>query len=262
MDILICVKQVPDDSVEIRLDPETMLPDLSRADNQASAFETYGLEMAARYTEANGGSVTVISMGDDSVVSTVRNCLAVGAGGGYVVSSADIPDADSHVTALALKAAIGKITQERGKPYDLILLGRESTDHIDGEVGPILAAEMELPLVTNVVDFSENGSGIIAKKEMDSGYQMVEAGIPCIITASKPNYDPRYPTIKSKLAARKIEIPVISFTDAETGDMKPRVSYEGYIDPPKRSGGVKFADLEPEAAADKLIEMIVKDKVL
>ena len=262
MDILICVKQVPDDSVEIRLDPETMLPDLSRAENQASAFETYGLEMAARYTEANGGSVTVISMGDDSVVSTVRNCLAVGAGAGYAIASDGLPGADSYVTALALKKAIDKISQEREKPYDLIILGRESTDHIDGEVGPMLAAEMGLPLITNVVDFSETESGITAKKEMDSGYQMVEAGIPCVITASKPNYDPRYPTIKSKMAARKIEIPVISFSDQETGDMVPRISYEGYIDPPKRGGGVKFADLEPEAAADKLIEMIVNDKVL
>ena len=262
MDILICVKQVPDDSVEIRLDPETMLPDLSRADRQASAFETYGLEMAARYTEENGGSVTVISMGDDSVVSTVRNCLAVGAGGGYVVSNEPVPEADSYVTALALKAAISRISSERGKPYDVILLGRESTDHIDGEVGPILAEEMGLPLITNVVELKETEGGIAAKKEMDSGYQMVEAPIPCVITASKPNYDPRYPTIKSKLAARKIEIPVISLTDAEAGDMKARISYEGYIDPPKRGGGVKFADLEPEAASDKLIEMIIKDKVL
>lgn len=262
MDILICVKQVPDDSVEIRLDPETMMPDLSRADNQASAFETYGLEMAARYTEANGGSVNVISMGDDSVISTVRNCLAVGAGGGYVVSSEGLKDTDAYMTALALKAAINRISQEKGKPYDVILLGRESTDHIDGEVGPILAVEMGLPLITNVVDFSETETGIRAKKEMDSGYQMVEAETPCIITVSKPNYDPRYPTIKSKLAARKIEIPVISLSDTETAGMKARIVYEGYIDPPKRSGGMKFTDLEPEAAADKLIEMIVKDKVL
>ena len=259
MEILICVKQVPDDSREIHLDPSTMEPDLSRADPQASAFETYGLEMAARYVEQNGGSITLLSVGKEDSVVTLRNCLAVGANNAYLVSEGSDGSRDPYLTAEIIKDSIPKVAEMRGQDFDLVILGKESTDYIDGEVGPILAEIMGSPFVSDVIDFSCEDGKLTVKKELDSEYHIIETELPAVITVAKPNYDPRYPTIKSKMAARKIEIPVL---DAPEISAEPRITYLNYAEPPRRQSGVKIADLEPEEAAAKIIEAIDQDKVL
>lgn len=260
MEILISVKNVPDDSREIRLDPETMQPDLSRAESQASAFETYGLEMAARYNEENGGgSITLLSIGDEASRITLRNCLAVGANAACLVPDESAGSKDPYLIANIIRNAIPEIEKLRGSSFDMFMLGRESTDHIDGETGPILAELMGLPFVSDVVEFSAEGNVLTVKKELDSEYHIIETSLPCVITVAKPNYDPRYPTIKSKMAARKIEIPDIPVT---AGDAESRITYLNFTDPPRRSAGAKFTDLSPEDAAAKIISAIAEDKVI
>lgn len=258
MEILICVKQVPDDTVEIHLDPGTGTPDLSRAALQASAFETYGLEMAARYVEDHGGSVTVVTAGAKETDVTVRNLLAVGANRGMVLLQNE-EMTDGAGIARVIGSSLSTIEEKSDRTFDLIIAGRESTDYIDGEVGLILAEILDRPLITNVVEFSESEGRLRAKKEMDSGYQLVEAELPAVITVSKPDYDPRYPTIKSKMAARKVEIPVLQVGIPEGEN---RVWYLGYMEPPARDAGEVFSDLSPEDAANKIIEMIRRDRVM
>ena len=113
MDILVCVKQVPDDSVEIHLNPSTMKPDLSKTLPQANAFDTYALEMAVRYCEANGGTVSVVSFGPKDNETSLRSCLAVGAKNAFLVSDAGLEDADPSVTAAVLAAAVPKMPSTR-----------------------------------------------------------------------------------------------------------------------------------------------------
>ena len=125
MEILICVKQVPDDSVDIHLDPGTGQPDLSKAEPQGSAFDTYAQEMAVRYIEENGGTVTVASFGDEESVKTLKNCLAVGAKHAYLISNAGAENADANVIASAIAAAIPKMEEANGAKFDLIFCGKE-----------------------------------------------------------------------------------------------------------------------------------------
>ena len=124
-----------------------------------------------------------------------------------------------------------------------------------------LAEKLDRPFVTNVVEIKEEGGALVSKKELDAGYHLVETGLPAILTISKPDYDPRYPTIKSKMAARKQKVPVleIALDDAEKTAM---IQYLGYQEPPKRAAGVKIQEDEAEAAVAKAFEIMAADKVL
>ena len=263
MEILVCIKQVPDDSVEIRLGADGK-PDLSAADPQGNAFDTYAQELAVRYVEANGGAVTVVSVGPEDNKVCLKNALAVGATGAHHISDDGIEGADAAVTANLLAAGIRKIEADEGKTFDLILCGRESTDYIGSEVGELLAEALGLPFVTDIVDAEPAGDGLKVKKELEAGYLMVEAPVPAVMTVSKPEYDPRYPTIKSKLAARKVKIPTIA--KADTGIAAeaeiPKVVFAGYQEPPKREAGVKIQEDEPADAVAKAFEILTADKVL
>lgn len=264
MEILICVKQVPDDSVEIHLNPETKQPDLSSADPQGSAFDTYALEMAARYTEEHEGNITVLSVGPEENKTSLKNCLAVGASKAVLISDEGLAGADPAVIAGAIAAAVPKLEEENGTPFDLILCGRESTDDIGGEVGERLAARMRLPLITDVVEMEQTDAGVRARKELESGYQMIEGPLPAVMTVSKPDYDPRYPTIKNKLAARKIPIPVLQADEIgmESCDKTPKVAYDGFAEVPKRTAGIQIQEEDPEEAVRQALEAMAKDKAL
>ena len=261
MEILVCMKQVPDDSVEIRLGTSGE-PDLSQAEPQGNAFDTYALELATRFVEANGGTITVATVGTEADKVCLKNSLAVGAKNAAQIEGPE--KADASVTAAFLAAGIKKIEADAGKQFDMVLCGRESTDYIGGEVGEILAEKLGLPFVTDVVEVTPGEGKVTLKKELETGYAMVEAALPCIMTISKPNYDPRYPSIKSKLAARRAVIPAIG-KDALAlgdGDADVNISHISYKEPPKRTAGVKIQEEDPEAALAKAFEVLAADKVL
>ena len=190
MEILVCMKQVPDDSVEIHLDASGK-PDFSQADPQGNAFDTYALELAVRFVEANGGNVTVASVGPEDNKVCLKNSLAVGAAKAYLVSDGGAADIDASVTAKLLAAAIPKMEEANGAKFDMIFCGRESTDYIGSEVGEILAETVALPFVSNIVEANPADGGLSVKKELESGYQIVSTPVPAIFTVSKPDYDPR-----------------------------------------------------------------------
>ena len=248
MEILVCMKQVPDDSVEIRLGASGE-PDLSQAEPQGNAFDTYALELAVRFIEANGGTVTVATVGTENDKVCLRNSLAVGAKASAQIEG--VEKADAAVTASLLAAGIKKIEADAGKTFDLILCGRESTDYIGGEVGEILAEKLGLPFVTDVV-------------EVTPGEGKVTTTLPSVFTISKPNYDPRYPSIKSKLAARRAVIPTIGkdALELKDGDLELKLAHVAYKEPPKRAAGVKIKDDDPEAAVAKAFEVLAADKVI
>ena len=146
MEILVCMKQVPDDSVEIHLGADGK-PDLSQADPQGNAFDTYALELAVRYIEEHGGNVTVASVGSEDNKTCLKNSLAVGAVKAYLIpGAAAAEDTDAYVTAKLLADAIPKIEEANGAKFDMVFCGRESTDYIGSEVGEILAELLGMPV--------------------------------------------------------------------------------------------------------------------
>lgn len=151
MDILVFVKQVPDDSVEIHLDGAGV-PAVKDIEKVTNAFDTYALELAARYTEANGGEVTVAAIGTEDCTSMMKNLLAVGAKKAYLFKDDVFAGADEGATAAYLAKVVKKCEAENGQPYGMILCGKESTDEISGQVGARLAEILGIGFVSSVIE--------------------------------------------------------------------------------------------------------------
>ena len=257
MEILVCIKQVPDDSVEIFLDENTRKPDLEKVTPVVNAFDTYALEMAVRLKEAAGGEVTVLSAGDETVKNSLKNCMAVGADKAYLCKMDNYNETDTFSIAQSLKNSKEEIEKQTGKNFDIIFCGKESTDFASAQVGPVLAEMLEIPVITGIVDI-ENKDGVIeTRQETEEGYHVISCEGTCLVTVNKPKYDPRYPTIKSKMAARKKAI-----DELDTGVTDATVLHtEKIYAPAKRTGGVKIKAESPEEAVAQAMDLMKKAKV-
>lgn len=250
MEILVCIKQVPDDSEEIRLD------NVDKVVRVVNAFDTYALEMAARCKEAHGGSVTVATIGDDSAVTELKSCLAVGAQDAWLIKDPAFADSDATAKAHILSRAVGKIEEAKGVKFDVIFCGKEATDFAKGIVGVQLASELGVGVTTDVIAIDPIDGGVSVKQETETGYNVVEMATPCVVTVQKPDYDPRYPTIKSKMAARKAKVNEITDLAVDTAKVGAAGSFTKVLklyEPPKKQAGIK---IQEETAADSTIRAV------
>ncbi|MCY6370898.1 electron transfer flavoprotein subunit beta/FixA family protein [Clostridium ganghwense] len=261
MEILICVKQVPDDSIEIHLDKEKKQPNLNGVSLVANAFDTYALELAVRFMEANGGNVSVLNVGADDSINTLKNCLAVGAKEAYFVKDDLYADLDAIGTADVLADAIQKIEKDKDKKFDLILCGMESTDEITAQVGAMLAEKIGIGFVSRAIEVNLKDDVMEVHQETEEGYNIVSLESPAVATVSKPNYDPRYPTIKTKMKSRKAVIP--TYSAAEIGEVKQaKVRCIEYVEPPKKEAGIKIQEKDITLAVSAAMEQMKKDKAI
>jgi len=261
MKIMLCVKQVPDDSIEIHLDNKTKKPNLNGVSMVANAFDTYALELAVRYVEANGGDVSVLTVGADDSLNTLKNCLAVGAKEAFFAKDDLYADLDATSTADVLADAIHKIEKDKGEKFDLILCGKESTDEITGQVGALLAEKMKTSFVSSAIEINLKDAGMEVHQETEEGYNIVSLESPAVVTVSKPNYDPRYPTIRTKMASRKAVIP--TYSAAEIGEVKQsKVRLIDYVEPPKKEAGIRIQQKDASLAVSAAMEQMKKDKTI
>ncbi|MEG0074322.1 MAG: electron transfer flavoprotein subunit beta/FixA family protein [Eubacterium sp.] len=266
MKIVVCVKQVPDDSVEIRLNAEGK-PNIEKVAQVVNAFDTYSLEMAARLKEATDGEITVICIGDDSAKNSLKNCLAVGADNAILISDAAFEGSDARGISHILKNAIAKIEADNGASFDLIFCGKEATDQALGQVGLQLAKALDFGVITNIIDITAEDGRVSAKQETEEGYRMIESAMPCVVTVTKPEYDPRYPTIKNKMAARKKAIGTLDATaltdlDAQKiGEKGTLVKTLSIFEPPKKEAGLKIQEESDEESAIKAVALMDEAKV-
>lgn len=264
MEILVCIKQVPDDSVEIKLNRDTNKPAIENVTPVVNAFDTYALEMAARFKEANGGEITVISIGPEKAKDSLKNCLAVGANKAFLVNDEELKDVDTLGISYVIEKVIKKIEEVNGKKFDVIFCGKETTDYTSGQVGAELSELLNVGLITNIIEINESSLGIKAKQETEEGYNLIETAVPCVVTVTKPNYDPRYPTIKSKMAARKAPITVFSSSELGLDDLRLN-SYVKVVkeyEPSKREAGIKIKEETCADSALKAIAMMAEAKVI
>ena len=264
MEILVCLKQVPDDSVELHLKPGTQEVNLEGVTPVVNAFDTYALEMATRLKEAVGGSITAITIGPEGAKDAVKTCLAVGANQGCLITDPSFEGADTLGKSKILAAAIRKLEADAGKPFDLIFCGREATDKASGQVGPQLAEALGVGVVTDLVDIQQTDAGVQAKQETEEGYRLVDAPLPCVVTVNKPPYDPRYPTIKRKMAANRAEIPVLgedAFPDIDTTRIglkgSPTNIFKSFT-PPQKGQGRMLEGADKNTCAELAAELLKK----
>lgn len=265
MNILVCVKQVPDNS-DIQIDPITN--NLVRTDDPGSInpFDAYAVEVAARIKDKLGGSVSVMSMGPEPAKVTLRECLAVGADKAYHISDRVFAGADTLATAYTLACAIRQVEQQEG-PFDLILCGRQSIDGDTAQVGPKLAEELDIAQATCVVEVDVQEQVVQAKQETESGFALLEIQLPCLLTLSRPNFEPRLPSIKSKLAAKKAPLTLITSqdmpVDLERCGLKGSPTKVKHIFIPESGRSCQFILTADEtAAAQELAQRLAKQELI
>lgn len=256
MNILVFIKEVPDDSVAVSVQGDrAAISDITPVVN---AFDTYSLEMAVRLKEANEESqVVVVSIGNEEVKNSLKNCLAVGADKAYLVKNDDYRKLDAKAITEILMGAKEKLEAELGA-FDVICFGKETTDAEASQVGVYFANKSDLGVVTSVIAMEKDGDKLVNKQEIDGGYRLVETILPSVVTIAKPDYEPRYPTIKSKMAARRQKIDDFEVEATSSPILEEVKDFE----PKKREAGVKIQEEEVEDTVAKAISLMLEQKVL
>jgi electron transfer flavoprotein beta subunit len=201
MKIIVCIKQVPD-AKDVRLDPITNTLARDGVQSIMNPYDHYALEEAVRLKEKLGGEVVVISMGPPQAEEMLRQAISCGADNAILISDRAFAGADTWATAYTLEHAINIIGS-----FDLILCGKQAIDGDTAQVGPGLATRLGIPYMTCVQKIREASvSGLVAERMMDDGFDVVTVDYPALLSVVKDINEPRVPSIKGKMRAKKAEI--------------------------------------------------------
>lgn len=198
MNIVVCIKQVPD-TAEIKMDPVTNTLQRNGVPSAINPFDKYALEAAVRLREQFGGKVTAITMGPEQAVQALKECYALGADSMVIASDRLFGGADTFATSYVLAEAIKKLGD-----YDLIICGRQAIDGDTAQVGPMIAEHLGIPQMTCASEITVDGGTVRIKQERESAYAVLEAKLPALITVTKSINEPRLPNIMRRLKADKI----------------------------------------------------------
>ena len=195
MNIIVCVKQTYD-LQQIRIRKETRQPVLENVPLTLGNIDKNALEEAVRLKEKNGGKITALSVGPESLQDTIKEALAMGADEAVLVTAPNFDTIESALSAALLARATGQ-----GGPFDLILLGEGSTDNYSGQVGPRLAEILDLPQVSYVKSLEVDGRKAKAVRSLEDILEEVEVELPALITVVSEINEPRIPAVTQILKA-------------------------------------------------------------
>ncbi len=208
MKIIVCIKQVPD-AKDVRLDPKTNTMAREGVESIMNPFDRHAVEEAVRLKEQHGGTITVLSMGPPQAEAVLRDAVSCGADEAVLVSDRAFAGADTWATTYTLGKAIDKLGD-----FDLILCGKQAIDGDTAQVGPGLARRLDIPYVSYVKKVSGYDSGVMqVERLMDDGYDELAIPLPGLLTVVKEINEPRVPSLKGKMKAKKLVIQSLSAED-------------------------------------------------
>ncbi|MEI8175583.1 MAG: electron transfer flavoprotein subunit beta/FixA family protein [Candidatus Omnitrophota bacterium] len=258
MDIIVCIKQVPN-SADVKIDPKTNTLMREGVESIINPFDTYAIEEGVRLRERFGGKVTVISMGPPQAQTALREAVSLGCDEAVLISDRAFAGSDTWATSYTLAQAIRKIGR-----YDLIICGKQASDGDTAQVGPGIAMHLDLPQITYVKKIEEIKDGKArVERLVEEGYEIRETPLPCLFTVVKEINVPRLPSLKGKMKAKSIVIPVWGAKDLNCEPQK--IGLEGsptkvvkVFSPPPRKGGAKLVG-EPHDVVEKLVDLLKGD---
>jgi electron transfer flavoprotein beta subunit len=253
MNIVVTVKQIPDPNVDPQLDGERL-----KRDGVAGVLDPgdeFGVEAGLQIAQAQGGEVTVVSMGPAQAMEAVRKALSMGAAKGVLVSDDALQGADALTTAKVLAEAIKR------NGFDLIISGVESTDGYTGVVPQMIAALLDIPMATFAKSIEVNDGTVKIKRQTEKGYDIVECPLPCVVTVTAGVNEPRYPSFKGIVEAKKKPVDQHALADLGlTLDSPATQSVEGVNDAPQRGAGEVVED--EGTGAQKIADFLAQAKVI
>jgi electron transfer flavoprotein beta subunit len=257
MKIVVLVKQVPDSGSERSLRSDDNTVDRASASNVINEMDEYAIEEALKIKEAHGGEVTVLTMGPDHAAESIRKALSMG------------PDKAVHVLDPALRGSCALATSKvlaaalKTLDADLIISGAESTD-ARGQVLPhMLAERLGLAALTGARKLTIDGSTLTIERQTEEGYEVVTASTPAVVSVWDTINEPRYPSFKGIMEAKKKPVQTMSLTDlgidaGEVGFAGASTTVVEHAKRPPRSGGTRVTD--DGDGGTKLVEFLVSEK--
>src|SRR5579859_7948469 len=208
MNIVVCVKQVPDTAVERTLKPDDSTLDRESVDGLINELDEYAIEEALRIAEAHGGEVTILTMGPQKAAESIRKALSMGCDKAVHLLDDGLAGSDALQTSYAL----AQVIQRTG--FDLVILGSESTDARTGLVAAMLAERLGVPQLSLASQVEIDAPAIRIHRQADYGYDKVEASLPAVVSVVEKINEPRYPSFKGIMAAKKKPVEVLGVADA------------------------------------------------
>lgn len=258
MNCIVLMKQVPDTETVIRIDPEGKGIVTEGIKYVPNPYDEYAVEEALRIKEKFGeGKVTVVSMGPDRVMESVRTFLAMGADEAVHLKDEVFEGADPYATAKTIAAAL------KNMDYDIILMGRIAIDDQSMQVPAYLAEMLNLPIVQVVIklEIADDKKKALATRQVEGGNEVVEVALPAIITAQKGLNEPRYASLPGIMKAKKKPVAVKSAADlgldpGEVGASGSKTEVVAMSLPPQRGAGKIIKDKDPFEAAMMLVKYL------
>lgn len=253
MNIFVCVKQVPDTETKVQPNGDGTFIETSSIKWIMNPYDEFAVEQALLLKAANTGStVTVVRVGGVKDTEALRTALAMGADEAVLVEAED--SLDSYATAKAIKGAIEKTE----KTPDIVFAGKQAIDDDCMQVPQILAQMMNLPSVSVIVAFEQNGETITVKREIEGGaLEVYELKTPCVLATNKGINTPRYASLPGIMKAKRKPLAQHSLADVGVGPDDKRLIYSDFTLPPEKPPGKKF-DASDEAAAAGIVADVVK----
>ena len=266
MKIIVCVKQVPDTSGKVAVNPDGTL---NRASMQTitNPDDMNAVEAALKLKDATGCKVIVVTMGPAPAAGMLREALAMGADEAVLVSAREFGGSDTYATSQILAAAINKIGVEAD---DIVMCGRQAIDGDTAQVGPQIAEKLHLPQVTYAADIQKDGDTITVKRMLEDGYMTIKVKTPCLITCIKELNDPRYMSVNGIFTCYDKPMEVFDYNalkddpliDATTIGLKgsPTNIFKSFT-PPQKGAGMMLEGAD-KATCEKLADILAKKHII
>lgn len=252
MKVVVCAKQIPDPATPYSLEAETNLL-VRPAEQILDDTDRYGVEMGLQIAQQHDGTVTLVSMGPTGSAQGIRQALAMGADRAIMVDDAGLRGSDALITAQVLAAAIGS------EEYDLVIAGTESTDGYSGVVPQMVAELLGLPALTYATHVEAGEGSVTIHRQTPSGYDVVISTLPALVTVTAGVVEPRYPTFKGIMDAKKKQVDTLSLADLGF-DVSSGQKVTAITQAPEREAGRKIED-EGEAHLE-IITLLEERKVV
>ena len=254
MNIVVSVKHIPDPNVPMEMDGDRIRRE--GVQGVLDPGDEFGVEAGLQIKEAQGGEVTLVSMGPPPAMEAIRRALSMGADRGLLVTDDALAGADALVTARVLAAAIQR------SEYDLVICGVESTDGYTGAMPAMLAELLGIPMVTFVKKFEQTEGSLKVDRQTADGYHVVECTLPALVTVTAGVNEPRYASFKGIMAAKKKPVDQLSLADLGLSpeDAEARQSVAEMSAAEARKAGEIIED--DGTAASRIAEFLTEAKVI
>ena len=255
MDIIVCIKQVPE-TTEVKINPQTNTLIREGVKSIINPFDMYAIEEGVRLKERFEGKVIVMSMGPPQAEAALREAISMGCDEAILITDQAFAGSDTWATSFTLACAIKKINK-----FDLILCGKQASDGDTAQVGPGISTHLDIPQVTYVKKIERINNRIAGVQRMtEDGYEVIESPLPALFTVVKEINEPRIPSLRGMMRAKKAQI---TFWGAKDIQADPReLGLNGsptqvikIFTPEQRKGGQIFQGEVPEVV-DKLVEVL------